>query len=214
MIEIIPAIIGQNFREVEEKIRKVEPYVPWVQLDIMDGRFVATRTWNNPSELASLKTALRFEADLMVEDPLRNAISWIRSRVERVFVQIETLQSSKEVFAMIEHIREGGKEVGLTLNVETPPESVYPYVRSVDWVLFRGGIPGSYGQPFQDAVIEKIRVLRRYSPAIHIMIDGGVRLDLVSSFKEAGVNALAVGSAIFRAPDIKRAIEVFHKEAE
>jgi len=53
MIEIIPAIIPKFFQEIEEKIKLVEPYVDWVQLDVMDGKFVNNLTWTNPNDLKS-----------------------------------------------------------------------------------------------------------------------------------------------------------------
>jgi ribulose-phosphate 3-epimerase len=217
MVEIVPTIIAQNIKEVEEKIRLVEQYVSWVQLDIMDGRFVEARTWNNPKELSSIETRLNLEADLMVLDPVIAVTSWLESKVERIFVQKEAFGGTNpdiEIRETVERIHGEGKEAGLTLNVETPVAEVFPWLKVIDWVLLRGGTPGSYGQPFQEIVFGKIRMLKSRDSLIRIMVDGGVRLDLVSSLKEAGVNALAVGSAIFRAPDIKVAIEAFKKEAE
>lgn len=215
-VEIIPAIIAKNFAELKEKIAKVEPYVSWVQLDIMDGRFVAARTWNRPQELSSIETHTSLEADLMVVNPMTVIFPWLESGVERIFVQKEAFQESdsdRDIQDVIEKVHARGKEIGLTLNVETSVESVYSYTNAIDWVLLRGGIPGSYGQPFQNVVIDKVRALRQHDKDINIMVDGGVRLDLVSLLKEAGVNALAVGSAIFRAPDVKEVIAAFKKEA-
>jgi pentose-5-phosphate-3-epimerase len=40
MIQVIPTIIAKDFQELQEKVKKVEPYVDWVQLDVMDGQFV------------------------------------------------------------------------------------------------------------------------------------------------------------------------------
>ena len=54
-VEIIPAIIAKNFKELKEKIEIVEQYVRWVQLDIMDGNFVPNFTWNKPKEAGGIK---------------------------------------------------------------------------------------------------------------------------------------------------------------
>jgi ribulose-phosphate 3-epimerase len=45
MAEIVPAIIAKSFEELEKKIRLVEPYVNWVQLDVMDGKFAPEKSW-------------------------------------------------------------------------------------------------------------------------------------------------------------------------
>ena len=48
MPEIIPAIIAKDFLELEKKIKLIEPYVNWVQLDVSDGKFTTMKTWNSP----------------------------------------------------------------------------------------------------------------------------------------------------------------------
>ena len=58
-LEIIPTILVKTFKEVEERIKAVEDYVDWVQLDIMDGVFVNNTTWNNPSDLKNFKTKIK-----------------------------------------------------------------------------------------------------------------------------------------------------------
>ena len=45
MAEIVPAIIAKDFAELERKIKLVEPYVNWVQLDVMDGKFAPEKSW-------------------------------------------------------------------------------------------------------------------------------------------------------------------------
>jgi len=50
MIEIIPTILKKDFKQVKKGIQKVQDYVNWIQLDIMDGIFVDNETWNNPND--------------------------------------------------------------------------------------------------------------------------------------------------------------------
>ena len=58
MVEVIPSIIAKDYKELEEKIRAVEPYVERVQIDIMDGIFVSNRTMDGMAELQKLETNL------------------------------------------------------------------------------------------------------------------------------------------------------------
>jgi len=39
MVEIIPAINADNFEEIQRRIKLVEPYSTWVQIDAADGTF-------------------------------------------------------------------------------------------------------------------------------------------------------------------------------
>ena len=50
-IEIIPSILVNSFEEFDEKVRAVEPYVKWVQLDVADGDFAPNKTWGDPVAL-------------------------------------------------------------------------------------------------------------------------------------------------------------------
>jgi len=44
-IEIIPTILVKSFDEVKQRIKQVEKFVDWAQLDIMDGVFVDNILW-------------------------------------------------------------------------------------------------------------------------------------------------------------------------
>ena len=45
MIEVVPAVIPQTFREIEERILKVKGKTNKFQIDFADGKFVKTKTW-------------------------------------------------------------------------------------------------------------------------------------------------------------------------
>jgi ribulose-phosphate 3-epimerase len=45
MVDIIPAILPDTFKEIETKTALVAGSVPWVQLDVCDGTFVNSRSW-------------------------------------------------------------------------------------------------------------------------------------------------------------------------
>lgn len=216
MVEIIPTIIAQSIDEVRAKIKLIEPYVKLAQLDIMDGRFVKTRTWNKPEELRELQTPLSLEADLMVMHPEEEIIPWLESPVRRIFVQYEAFEDPYVGIQIVrQKLRAKMKEFGLTINPETPVELLLPFVQTCDRILLRGGTPGRYGQPFQEPVIHKVSVLKQRFHGI-IEIDGGVKVGIAKRLCKAGVGALAVGSAIFNAPgtSIEEAIERLRRDCE
>jgi len=105
MIEIIPTIIAKDFQELEEKIKKVEPYVEWVQLDVMDGQFVENATWDKPTDLKNLETNLNLEAHLMIQNPEENIDDWIESGVKRIIIHFESTDQPKEAIERIKKAR-------------------------------------------------------------------------------------------------------------
>ncbi len=208
MAEIIPAIIANDFHELVKKIRLVEHYVSWVQLDIMDGKFAPEVSWNNPKDLKNIKTRLNFEAHLMVENVELEIERWLESGVKRILVHYEALKGDLQdkIYDLRNKCSEKGVELGIVLNLETPVEvldklQVSSFKFQVIQLMSIAQI-GYHGQPFDERVIPKIKALREKYPDVKIAVDGGVSLENAGKLFEAGTNILAVGSSIFDSKNI------------
>ena len=131
MTELIPAIIPQSFDEIKQKIKLLEPFIfrqdgeePFirsVQLDIMDGKFVESTTWNNPEELKSFSEPVNFEAHLMVENPEIYVENWLYSGVVRIITHIE---ATTDPDLLIKLCHDAGIQYGIALNPETSNEKI------------------------------------------------------------------------------------------
>jgi len=208
-MEIVPAILAKDFNDVQQKIKAVELYVQWVQLDVGDGRFMAVETWNNPADLRQIETKLSLEVHLMVSEPENIIDGWIASGVERILIHIE---STEKLIEILEKIKASGMETGLVLNLQTPIDSLdnilifqYPNIKVIQLM----GISeiGYYGHPFDERVIPKIMALRDKYGAIKIAVDGGINKEIAKKAAQAGADILVAGSAIFGKPDVGKAIE-------
>lgn len=231
MIEIIPAIMPGSFEDLEDKLSLVAHYVKTVQLDIMDGKFVKSRSWPYySSDRASFQDLLTeneglpywdvidFEIDLMVANPEEVIDDWITAGASRLIVHVE---STKHIPKIIEKLhqrfayegaskKEAGIELGLALNPSTPTDAVLPYLEDVHFIQFMGiDTIGLQGQPFDDRVIDKIRDFHSAHPEMVISIDGGVTLDNAKALVEAGAKHLISGSAIFESGAVSDTIEQF-----
>ncbi len=209
-VVVIPAIIAKDFKELEDKIKRIEPFVEWAQLDVMDGEFVDNTTWpyaepgkNNPSDLKDLKTNLKLEAHLMIEKPEDIIDDWIKSGVKRIIIHYESTEKLGEI---IKKIQAAGLEAGIAINPETSA-SVLDSFLNVSYILIMTVHPGRGGQEFMEATLGKIRALREKYEDVKIEVDGGINLETVQKVVRAGADILAVGSAIFKSEDIKKAIE-------
>lgn len=224
-MQVIPAIIAQNFQELEEKIKSVEglcngacpELVEWIQIDVMDGKFVVQKTFNRPLDLANLKTNLKLEAHLMIEHPWNFIQDWIlagppsETRVKRILVHYEAVSfrsDAEKVFeGMITQCHLAGCEFGIVLNPETPIDVLDPYMLRVDIVQIMGVKPGRAGQQFKEHDLLKIQGLREKYPGVKIEVDGGVNNETAPKILRAGADILVVGSYIWGAEDKKKAIE-------
>ncbi len=209
MIEIIPAIIAEDFRELKKKIRLVEPYVDWVHIDIMDGKFVPHSTWSEPKKLKDINTNLKIETHLMILDPFKTVNDCLRAGVSRVIIHWESLKLNPEgqLKKITEKVKSYKSQIGVALNPETPWQEIKAFVKNLDLVLLMGVNPGRSGQSFREEILPKIKALREFSANLNIEVDGGVKSENIRKIIEAGANILVVGSAIFEARDVKMAIE-------
>jgi len=203
MIEIIPTILVKSFKEIKERIRKVENYVNWAQLDIMDGKFVNNETWNDSNDLKNFKTRAKLEAHLMIEKPEQKIDDWLEN-VDRVIVHYE---ASNNIEDLIKKAKDKGKQIGLAINPETSIEAVNPFLKDLDLVLCMTVQPGWGGQEFKDEVLSKIETLRMTWPDGNIEVDGGINPETSKKAINAGVNLICAGTYIFKSKDIKQAIE-------
>jgi ribulose-phosphate 3-epimerase len=201
--EIIPTILVKTFDEVKEKIRAVENYVDWVQLDIMDGVFVKNKTWDNPNDLKDFKTKVKMEAHLMVDKPEKIIDAWL-DVVDRIIVHQESTDDIQEV---IEKTHKKGKEIGIALNPETDIKTIKPFLDDLDLVLLMSVEPGWGGQEFKIETLKKIKSLRNIWPDGNIEIDGGINGENIKEIYNIGANLFCVGNYIFKSNDTKSTIQ-------
>lgn len=204
MIQIIPAIIAKDFKDLQGKIEKVEPYVDWAQIDIMDGQFVDNSTWNNPADLRRLGTHLNLEIHLMLQEPERIIDYWKSVGVKRLTVHFE---STNQLAKVINKIKEADLEVGLAINPKTPIEVVDQFINQLDLVLIMSVEPGYGGQEFLEGTLKKITSLRQKYSDIDIEVDGGINMKTAPLVINAGANLLVSGKTIYNSSDIRKTIK-------
>ena len=208
IVQIIPSINVPTFEEVKARIARVEPYVSWCHLDVTDGVFSTHPTWHDPADLALLNTRLKVEVHLMIDEPERIVDQWLAVPVKRVIVHIE---ATKNLPIIIEKCHAAGVEIGVALNPETSWEQVKDWYEKTDLIQILGVRPGPSGQPMQEEIFGKIAHVRKFCSQCIIEVDGGVNVQTAKRAVDAGANLLVMGSAIFSAPDIGKAIEELNR---
>ncbi len=69
MFKVIPAILSSNPQEVEALLKRAEDVVDRVQVDIIDGQFVQSKTID-PSVLENFDSCLLLQFQLMSKEPI------------------------------------------------------------------------------------------------------------------------------------------------
>lgn len=209
-MELIPAIIAKNIKELKQKIKIIEPYFSIAQLDVMDGRFVDNKTLDDIREIKEIKTSLKWEIHLMAQKPEEQIYTWSVIKPQRFIFHFEA-ESRLKTEDLIQKIKNYGMEAGIALNPETPVSAIEEFLSDLDLALLMSVHPGFGGQEFLEPTIEKIEELRQMWPTGNIEIDGGINLETGRRCVTAGANILVAGSAIFEAKDIKKVIEEFER---
>lgn len=212
-MEIIPSINCEDRACVESRLRALErlrPHPVWAQFDVADGKFTSHTTWNDPASLRELLRgawleALRVEAHLMVANPLDTIDAWVAGGASRIVVHAEALREN-DAHALVEKSR--GVEIGIAINPDTPVEVILPYLDYFKFVQVLAVHPGSAGQAFTRAVLEKIKFLKERAPDAILEVDGGVNPATAAECKEAGADIIVSAAHIFESASPQNAYDV------
>jgi len=194
---VVPAILTDDPQALAQMLRQAETFTDFVQVDIMDGRFVPSNSVVC-ADLATVSPKLRWEAHLMVKQPEEQLQCFAMAGVKKIVFHFEATSSPLRIIKLIRHL---GIKVGLAVNPETPLSSTLSLADSVDSVLFLTVHPGFYGAKFLPEVLDKVVELRARKPNLEIGVDGGIKEANIAEVARLGLDYICVGSAIFAQPD-------------
>jgi len=203
MNTIIPAILTSDFSDFKNKLAKLvasDILFPFIQIDVMDGKFVNSTSFKERDEINSLSHEFDFELHLMVEHPIAEMETWENVlAVKKVLIPIE---SKDDILTAIKDARALDWSVGLSVNPETPLDQIDQYIDHIDSVLFLTVTPGAQGNPFIPNVEEKIKKFKDTYAHITVEVDGGVTPENIGQINNWGVDYFCVGNALINQEDI------------
>jgi ribulose-phosphate 3-epimerase len=194
MSRIVPAILTDDPGTLEVLVRQAETFAGYVQIAIMDGQFVPSRsvTWQ---QLVAIPIKFTWEAHLMVAHPEEYLAGFREAGAKKIVFHHEATTSPEKVISLA---RSHGLEVGLAINPPTPVSAILPLAGEVDSILFLSVHPGFYGSEFIPEVLDKITEFRKLRPEVMTALDGGVKENNIVEIARTGVSDICVGSAVFK----------------
>ena len=202
-LAVVPSMLDVDLTRLGDEVDSLAASgADRLQWDVMDGRFVPRLT-HGPDLLRSVRsrTALPFEAHLMIEQPERHWASFVDAGANVVIVHAET---TVHLHRLLAEIRAAGAAAGVALNPSTPLDVVRHVIDLVDLVLVMTVNPGWGGQSFIRTMLDKVRqardLLDRAGSAADIEVDGGVSPAVAGDLVAHGANLLVAGSAVHRHP--------------
>jgi ribulose-phosphate 3-epimerase len=219
-IKISPSILAADMSCLGDEIaRAVEGGCDDIHVDIMDGHFVPNLSFG-PGIVKTLRklTDLPLDVHLMMDNPLDMIESFSDSGSNYLTIHVEV---SDDVHHILEKISDCGVHPGISLRPDTPVETIFPYLDTVDIVLrpdtpvetifpyldtvdivlVMSVFPGFGGQTFIKESYERIEKIAKASSSMEspplISVDGGVVIDNAPLLVKAGANHLVIGTALF-----------------
>ena len=214
-IKIAPSILSADFSAVGEAVKNLEKSgADLIHCDVMDGSFVGPITFGGQM-IKNIRplTKLPLDVHLMIEHPKTQIKFFADAGADIITVHYGACEkiSPDYLRETLELIKSHGVKCGAVVNPDVPVEKIFPVFPLCDMVLLMSVFPGYGGQKFIPEVLDKVKLARARAIEIgkrdmDIEIDGGVTEQNAKIIRSAGANVLVAGSAVFNAPDMKKAI--------
>lgn len=203
MAQISPSILAADFSRLGEDVKDIcDRGIDYLHIDIMDGAFVPNISFG-AAVMKSLNNiaTVPYDVHLMIEQPDRYIEDFVTANTEFITVHYEACDDLK---ATLDHIHSLGVKAGVSIKPATQPEVLDEYLDDIDLILVMSVEPGFGGQKFMDSSLPKIKYYaekRSSSDDYVIEVDGGVGSKNAQLVKDAGVDLIVAGSAVFKAED-------------
>ena len=195
-----------DLARLADDLARVGPYADVLHVDVADGHFAPAMLFF-PDLVARVRelAAVPIHVHLMVADAilLAQIDQFAEAGADLISFHVENAPVADAAFARLAERRVCA---GMVLRVETPVETIRPYVTRLDFLTLLGTQIGVKGQGLDPSAPDRLRqaaaciaVARR---RVVLAADGGIRENTVPVLRAAGAQTVVMGSLAFGAKDL------------
>ena len=177
--------------------------IEYLHIDVMDGQFVPNFCLGTDyCRRMKAGTSIPLDIHLMVKEPEKKMGAFPFGPGDIVSAHYE---STTDVRAALEQIKERGATPFLAINPNTPVETVTDFLDVIGGVLLMTVYPGFAGQKMVEGSLERITALRTLldgsgRPDARIEVDGNVNYEKAPLMRKAGADLFVVGTSSVLGP--------------
>ncbi|MCK4856562.1 MAG: ribulose-phosphate 3-epimerase [candidate division Zixibacteria bacterium] len=205
MTKVAPSLLAADFMHLAEQIIELEKAgCDLLHLDIMDGHFVPNLSFG-PFIVKQINaiTDLPLDVHLMIANPEKYIDRYLDAGADYLTVHGEVIGADP---TLLKQIKSAGAKAGLSLNPDADIMDYRDLFVHLDLFLVMSVYAGFGGQKFIENVLEQVRKAVSFRDEMgldfKISIDGGINLKTAALARQAGVDILVAGTALFSAADI------------
>ena len=191
--------VGDYYKEDVRKIAKEQGLPVAAKPDSEEICFVADDDYAGYLDRTA---GAPYDVHMMIIEPDRYLEKFITDNTEFITVHYEACD---DLAATIKHIKEAGAKAGVSIKPGTAPEVLDDFLADIDLILVMSVEPGFGGQKFMDSCLPKIEYYKNKREQCGydyvIEVDGGVGSANAHLVRDAGIDIIVAGSAVFKAAD-------------
>ena len=217
---IAPSLLASDFLHLKEEALRAElSGSDWLHMDVMDGVYVPNISFGfDVIRAVHSVTSLPLDVHMMTAQPQEYLHELKEAGATFVTIHNDFGPSAGELADILREIRAMGMRPSISVRPKIPAEDLLPLLPLVDMALVMTVEPGFGGQKFMPDMMAKVTYLRRWAEKeghdLLIEVDGGINAPNARTAAQAGANAFVVGTASFRAPNMREAVTAIRRETE
>ena len=130
------SILNANFLNLKQEIVIAQNIgIKWLHFDVMDGHFVPNISFGTPIlSSISQKFKLFNDVHLMISDPKKYYMDFVKSGADLITFHLESLKSEEEVVDLINLIKKENVKVGISIKPNTDLKKLIPLLDLIDLI--------------------------------------------------------------------------------
>lgn len=219
VLEIYPSLMCADLLNLAKVLFDLDDYCDGYHIDVMDDHFVPNLTMG-PDFVNAIAAVTQkpIQVHLMVDNP-KSWVSRLKLSEKDTFIfHYEAFECFSPMKELVTKVKEKGWKVGMAFNPETNVSLVESNLNLFDKILMMSVNPGFAGQKFMPEVIEKVKNIitckKTQNANFKICMDGGIGKDNIKMLAGFGIDAVAVGAAIFSEKNPVKALKELYEIAK